>query len=122
MNKVHLMGYRKQLFAIVCKIFEFAVKWILAIRNKADIISSSNKITYITRGGSRTAATSKMEHFVIIVKGFQLLTIIPTRSILDVAAILDPPLVTAIADKKIVSVFCVSGVLCSPPQSALQIK
>ena len=122
MNKVHLMGYRKQLFAIVCKIFEFAVKWILAIRNKADIISSSNKITYITRGGSRTAATSKMEHFVIIVKGFQLLTIIPKRSILDVAAILDPPLVTAIADKKIVSVFCVSGVLCSPPQSALQIK
>ena len=122
MNKVHLMGYRKQLFAIVCKIFEFAVKWIPAIRNKADIISSSNKITYITRGGSRTAATSKMEHFVIIVKGFQLLTIIPKRSILDVAAILDPPLVTAIADKKIVSVFCVSGVLCSRPQSALQIK
>ena len=32
------------------------------------------------RGGSRTAATSKMEHFVI------------KSSILDVAAILDPPL------------------------------
>ena len=34
-----------------------------------------------TRGGSRTAATSKMEHFVIIV-----------NSILDAAAVLDPPL------------------------------
>ena len=122
MNKVHLMGYRKQLFAIVCKIFEFAVEWIPAIRNKADIISSSNKITCITRGGSRTAATSKMERFVIIDNGFQLLTITPKLYILDVAAVLDLPLVTAIADKKIVSVFCVSGVLCSPPQSALQIK
>ena len=44
------------------------------------------------RGGSRTAATSKMEHFVIIVNGFQSLTIITKRSILEVAAVLDPPL------------------------------
>ena len=44
------------------------------------------------RGGSRTAATSKMERFVIIVNGFQPLTIITKRSILDVAAVLDPPL------------------------------
>ena len=44
------------------------------------------------RGGSRTAATSKMEFFVIIVNGFQPLTIIIKRSILDVAAVLDPPL------------------------------
>ena len=42
------------------------------------------------RDGSRTAATSKMEHFVIIVNGFQPLTIITKRSILDVAAVLDP--------------------------------
>ena len=41
------------------------------------------------RGGSRTAATSKLERFVIIVNG---LTIITKRSILDVAAVLDPPL------------------------------
>ena len=34
-----------------------------------------------------------MELFVIIVNGFQLLTIITKRSILDVAAALDPPLV-----------------------------
>ena len=44
------------------------------------------------RGGSRTAATSKMELFVIIVNGFQPLTIVTKRSILDVAAVLDPPL------------------------------
>ena len=44
------------------------------------------------RGGSRTAATSKMERFVIIVNGFQPLTIITKCSILDVAAVLDPPL------------------------------
>ena len=44
------------------------------------------------RGGSRVAATSKMEGFVRIVNGFQPLTIITKRSILDVAAVLDPPL------------------------------
>ena len=45
-----------------------------------------------TRGGSRAAATSKMERFVIIVSGWKPLTIITKRSILDVAAALDPPL------------------------------
>ena len=35
-----------------------------------------------------------MECFVIIVNGFQSLTIITKRSILDVAAVLDPPLAT----------------------------
>ena len=44
------------------------------------------------RGGSRAAATSKMERFVIIVNGWKPLTIITKRSILDVAAVLDPPL------------------------------
>ena len=44
------------------------------------------------RGGSRDAATSKMERFVIIVNGFQSLTIITKRSILDVAASLGPPM------------------------------
>ena len=44
------------------------------------------------RSGSRAAALSKMEHFVIIDSGFQPLTIITKRSILDVAAALDPPL------------------------------
>ena len=52
------------------------------------------KLLCQTRGGSRTTATSKMEHFVIIINGFQPLTIITKRSILDVAAALDPPLQT----------------------------
>ena len=47
-----------------------------------------------TRDGSRAAATSKMERFVIIVNDFQPLTIITKRSILDVSAALDPPLTT----------------------------
>ena len=52
-----------------------------------------NEIT-LSKGGSRTAATSKMERFVIIVKGFQTLTINTKRSISDVAAALDPPLLS----------------------------
>ena len=43
------------------------------------------------KDGSRAAATSKMEGFVIIVKGWKPLTIITKRSILDFAAALDPP-------------------------------
>ena len=39
-----------------------------------------------------TAATSKMERFAIIVNDFYPLAIITKRSILDVAAVLDPPL------------------------------
>ena len=46
----------------------------------------------MARGGSRAAAISKMERFVIIVNGFQPLTIITKSSILDAAAALDPPL------------------------------
>ena len=45
----------------------------------------------VSRGGSRAAATSKMERFMIIVNGFQPLIIITNRSILDVVAALDPP-------------------------------
>ena len=44
------------------------------------------------RGGSRTAATYKMDRIVIIINSFQPLTIITKRFILDVAAVLDPPL------------------------------
>ena len=46
----------------------------------------------LNRRGSRTTATSKMGHFVIIGNGLQALTIITKRFILDVAAALDPPL------------------------------
>ena len=45
-----------------------------------------------TRSVSRAAATSKIECFEIIVNGWNPLTIITKRSILDVAATLDPPL------------------------------
>ena len=53
----------------------------------------------VNRGVSRTAATSKVELFVIIVNGLiivngsQPLTIITKSSTLDIAAVLDPPLV-----------------------------
>ena len=46
----------------------------------------------VIRGGSSTAATSKMKRFMIIVNGFKPLTIITKHSILDVATVLDPPL------------------------------
>ena len=48
-----------------------------------------NKLVFwdIVRSGSGAAATSKMECFAIIVNGFT------KRSILDVAAALDPPLI-----------------------------
>ena len=63
------------------------------------------KLEYvILRGGSTAAATSKMECFVIIVNGFLLSQSTPSwmlpdvnyvtkRSILNVAAALDPPLI-----------------------------
>ena len=49
----------------------------------------------INRGGSKTAATSKIKLYVIIVNGFQPLTIITKWFILNVAAVLDPPLIRA---------------------------
>ena len=50
-------------------------------------------ISTIYRRGSRTAAISKMERFVIIVNGCKPLTIITKHSILDVAAALDALLI-----------------------------
>ena len=52
----------------------------------------SKEIIRKVRGGCRTAARSKMEHFVIIVNGWKSLTIITKISILHVAAVLDPSL------------------------------
>ena len=46
----------------------------------------------ILRGGSRTPATSNVELYVIIVNGFQLLSIITKSSALDVAVVLGPSL------------------------------
>ena len=49
-------------------------------------------VCYNFRGGSRTAATSKVELFVIIINDLQPLTIITKSSTLDVAAVLNPSL------------------------------
>ena len=46
----------------------------------------------MVRGGTRAAATSKMECFVIIGNSFKALAIITKHSILDVETALDPPL------------------------------
>ena len=67
---------------------------------------SSLSIIYI-RGGSIAAATSKMEHFVIIVKGFKSLAIITKHSNLDVAAALDWPLYII---KEFLDVICSTNV------------
>ena len=53
-------------------------------------------LSLIPRGGSRAAAISKMECFVIIVNGWKPLTIITKHFILDVAAALDAPLIPLI--------------------------
>ena len=49
----------------------------------------------VTSGGSRFAVTSRIQHFVIIVNIWKPLIIVTKRSILDVEATLDPPLVTS---------------------------
>ena len=49
------------------------------------VLGVPKNFSKLTRGGSRAAATSKMECFAIIVNGFQPLTIITKHSILDVA-------------------------------------
>ena len=66
-----------------------------SVFSKTNLIVNSMQIH--TGGGSRTAATSKRELFVIIVNGFQSLTIITKSSTVDVAAVLDPYLHTEIA-------------------------
>ena len=48
----------------------------------------------LTRGGSRTAATPKVELFLIIINGRKPLTIVTKISTLDVAVVLDPSLLT----------------------------
>ena len=82
------------MFYISIKIFCFLMKW-LYFQWPSHVYSVTTKFEiWITTGGSRTAGTSKMVRFVIIVNGFQPLTIITKHSILDFAAVLDPPLIT----------------------------
>ena len=56
-----------------------------------NVIFLSRNLFNESRGGSRTAARSKMERFVMIVNDWKPLTIITSCSILDVATALDPP-------------------------------
>ena len=57
------------------------------------VVSEEDQYKYdLTRGGSRTAATSKMERFVM--ECWKPLTILTKRSTLDVTVVLDPPLLT----------------------------
>ena len=56
----------------------------------------NGNLKYSCRDGSRTAATSSMECFVIIVNGWKPLAIIAKHSILDAATTLDPPLLLCV--------------------------
>ena len=64
---------------------------VMGVKFATQILSESAGKVW-SRGGSRAAAKSKMECFVIIVNSFQPLTIITKRFILDIAAALDRPL------------------------------
>ena len=71
------------------------VKFLVGTNSLFSMIHSYFAGWSIFTGGSRTAATSKVEFFVIIVNDVQSLTIITKSSTLDVAAVLDPPLIKA---------------------------
>ena len=76
-----------QVFLFLCIIQGFI------LRNfKISLFTKILKAGNIFQSRSRTAATSKMEHYVITVNGWKLLNIITISYILDVAAVLDPPL------------------------------
>ena len=49
----------------------------------------ATKLGRVVRDGSTTAATSKLEHFMIIVNDWKPLTVITKSFILDVAEVLD---------------------------------
>ena len=65
------------------------------------------------RGGSRTAATSKMELFVIIFNGFQPLTFVTKCSILAVTAVLDLSLMIKWQDEAI-KIYSLHSIMMSP--------
>ena len=69
---------------------------LVSLKLKKYLIKSELRL--LIRGESRTAATSKMERFVIIVNGWKPLTIITKHSNLDVAAVLGPPLINSFVD------------------------
>ena len=80
------LGLRIQIKDQIYKRYLYICKGFLA-----HAIVSTVKVIF--RGGSKTVATSKIEHFVIIVNGFRPLTIITKSSLLDVAEVLEPTLI-----------------------------
>ena len=81
------------LLNLLLKHFDFFSFWLF--HSFLSFVVRSLILTYfLTRGGSRTAATSQMENFEIIVNSWRPLTVIRKSSILDVSAVLDPPLLT----------------------------
>ena len=75
------------------KIIYFSYYFVFSLRSFTILLVylvSRKSYNIAIRSGSRTAATSKMERFVIIVNSFLSLTIITKRSIMDVAEVLDP--------------------------------
>ena len=79
--------YRSHSCNLVEELLSFISSNILSPNRHA--MTADKKLALI-RGRSRTAATSKMEQFVILVNGWKPLTIITESSILDVAAVIDP--------------------------------
>ena len=76
-----------------CHQFSIVVSHNSEIPLSSTLSSTVQTFKLLYKSRSRAAAPSKVERFVIIVNGFQPLTIITKCSILDVAAALDPSLV-----------------------------
>ena len=70
-------------------IFSYAKRLDDIKNNEKWVVNSTAKRMIATRGRFRTAATSKIKHFVIIINGWKPLTTITKCSILDVAVVLD---------------------------------
>ena len=81
LNFIHLKSHKGYWFFKFFGSFYFSNYFILLISFDLSV-----------KGRPRTAATFKMERFVIIVNGLSPLFIITNCSILDISAVLDPPL------------------------------
>ena len=90
-------------YSLLIEAYKFTVllKLTHSFLNSWDSLKGENQtlkfFATIFRDGSRNAATSKVERFVIIANGWKPLTIITKLSILDVAAVLDPSLIVNVS-------------------------
>ena len=82
--------YRKLILKSTSLFFKNTFK---SSRFRKRLNSIKYEFLYNRKGGSRTVATSKMELFMVIVDSWKPLTIITKCSILDIAAVLNRPLV-----------------------------